>query len=383
MVGNRKTLIISFIFILLVPALVSARTTESIDVQAAGAVIMDQKTGRIFYGKNEHKKMRIASITKIMTAIIAIESGKLDDLVTVSERAVKAEGSSIYLQRGEKIRLEDLVYGLMLRSGNDAAIAIAEHVGGSVDGFVYLMNEKAREIGMTNTYFSNPHGLDDHEEHYSTAYDMALLMRYAMENETFRKISGARLHRVPHPEGWMREWTNKHKLVRGLYPYANGGKTGYTRRANRTLVTTAEKDGMELIAVTLNSRSSTDWQDHIEMFEHVFTAYEYVTVVEAGTVEVVKNPVYRGKAYLKNSFIYPVTEDEKERFSIKYRMVKPEKSWKRNEKRIPEIIGKAEIYFGNELVHTMPVYYQRSEDPSFFKRFGKMFRDLIGVRDHD
>jgi len=101
-----------------------------------------------------------------MTAIIAIESGKLDDLVTVSERAVKAEGSSIYLQRGEKIRLEDLVYGLMLRSGNDAAIAIAEHVGGSVDGFVYLMNEKAREIGMTNTYFSNPHGLDDHEEHY-------------------------------------------------------------------------------------------------------------------------------------------------------------------------------------------------------------------------
>lgn len=378
----RKVLIPIFIFFLMFPVLLPDRT-HAMSVQASGAIIMDQKTGRIFYGKNEHEKMRIASITKIMTAIIAIESGKLDEKVTVSDRAVRTEGSSIYLQPGEKILLEDLVYGLMLRSGNDAAVAIAEHVGGSVEGFVFLMNEKAQQIGMKNTYFSNPHGLDDHEDHYSTAYDMALLTKYAMANETFRTISGTRVHRAPHPEGWMREWPNKHRLVNGLYPHANGGKTGYTRRANRTLVTTAEKDGMELIAVTLNSRSATDWQDHVQMFEHVFAEYQYETVIEAGTVEVVKDPVYRGKVYLERSFIYPVTEEEREQFSVKYRLIKPEKNWKRNEEKIPDIIGKAEIYFAGELVHTMPVFYKKSEEPSFLKQFGKLFFDLIGVHGHD
>ena len=245
------------------------------------------------------------------------------------------------------------------------------------------MNEKARELGMTNTYFSNPHGLDDHEDHYSTAYDMAILTRYAMENEIFRKISGTRVHRAPHPEGWMREWYNKHRLVNGHYPHANGGKTGYTRRANRTLVTTAEKDGMELIAVTLNSRSASDWQDHITMFEHVFSEYQYETVIEAGTIEVVKDPVYRGKVYLDHSFIYPVSEDERDQFAIKYRLMKPDKKWTRNEEQIPSIIGKAEIYFGGELIHAMPVYYQRSEEPSFWKRFENWFSDLIGVISHD
>src|SRR5690606_23672870 len=130
--------------------------------------------------KKAHEKRRIASITKIMTAIIAIESDKLDEVVTVSERAVGIEGSSLYLKKNEKIKLEDLVYGLMLRSGNDAAVAIAEHVGGSVEGFVFLMNQKAQELGMTNTRFTNPHGLDDSPDHYSTAYDMAVLTRYAM-----------------------------------------------------------------------------------------------------------------------------------------------------------------------------------------------------------
>lgn len=359
--------------------------TMAMTVTAPGAIVMDQETGRIFYGKNEHEKMRIASITKIMTAIIAIESGKLDEKVTVSERAVKTEGSSVYLQVGEKITLRDLMYGLMLRSGNDAAVAIAEHVGGSVEGFVYLMNEKAALIGMTNTHFMNPHGLDTHEDHYSTAYDMAILTRYAMENETFREISGTRVHRVPHPEGWMREWHNKHRLLTGLYKYTTGGKTGYTKRANRTLVTTAEKDGMELIAVTLNSRSSTDWYDHIHMFEQVFANYEYETILKEGTIAAVKDPVYKNKAYLEHAFIYPISEEEKESFAINYRLIQPEKSWARNEEKIPELIGKAEIYFNDELIHTMPVYFEKeqSADRSIFHQVGKMFFDLIGVNSDD
>ena len=257
-----------------------------ISVNSYSAIVMDEKTGRVFYEKNVHEKRRIASITKIMTAILAIESGKLQETVTVSEKATKTEGSSIYLQPGEKIKLEDLVYGLMLRSGNDAAVAIAEHVGGSIEGFVYLMNEKAEQIGMINTHFANPHGLDDHEEHYSTAYDMALLTQYAMKNEKFRQISNTKVYRAPHPkEKWQREWVNKNRLVTGLYKYSTGGKTGYTKRAKRTLVSTASKDGMDLIAVTLNTPSSTDWDEHIRMFEYVFDHYDYYTILEEGVVK--------------------------------------------------------------------------------------------------
>ena len=153
----------------------------------------------------------------------------------------------------------------MLRSGNDAAVAIAEHVGGSVEGFVFLMNQKAAEIGMRNTHFANPHGLDDSENHYSTAYDMALLMQYAMKNKEFRKISGTEVYRAPAAPGedWDRVWRNKNKLLTSLYEYCTGGKTGYTKRAKRTLVTTASKGGMDLIAVTLDAPD--DWNDHIAM----------------------------------------------------------------------------------------------------------------------
>lgn len=160
----------------------------------------------------------------------------------------------------------------MLRSGNDAAVAIAEHVGGSVEGFVVLMNQKAAEIGMRNTEFANPHGLDDAENHYSTAYDMALLMQYAMKNKEFRKISRTKVYRAPDPEGKSeRVWRNKNKLLTKLYEYCTGGKTGYTKRANRTLVTTASKDGLDLIAVTLDAPD--DWNDHIAMYEYGFKHY--------------------------------------------------------------------------------------------------------------
>ena len=199
-----------------------------------------------------------------MTAIIAIESGKMKEKVTVSREAIYTEGSSIYLEQGEKMTLEDLVYGLMLRSGNDAAVAIAEHVGGSVEGFVYLMNEKAKWLGMTNTHFDNPHGLDS-DNHYSSAYDMAILMRYAMNNEKYREISGTSSYKS---ERRTYSWINKNKLLTQYYEYCTGGKTGFTKKTGRTLVSTASKDGMDLIAVTLNAPD--DWKDHIHMYEWGF-----------------------------------------------------------------------------------------------------------------
>jgi len=262
---KSKNLILSCIAVLLLLTL-PQNASAKIYVSANSAILMEQESGRVIYEKDAHTQRRIASITKIMTAILAIESGKMNDMVTISENAVRTEGSSIYLKAGDKIPLEDLVYGLMLRSGNDAATAIAEYVGGSLDGFVYLMKQKAEEIGMKDTNFENPHGLDDHENHYSTAYDMALLTRYAMENDMYKKIAGTEKYRSEDPNGdWDRVWKNKNKLLTGLYEYTTGGKTGFTKLAKRTLVSTAEKDGVELIAVTLNDPE--DWDDHLNRYE--------------------------------------------------------------------------------------------------------------------
>ena len=382
---NKRFLFVALI-IMLILGLYSPHVKAQISVNSYSAIVMDQKSGRVFFEKNAHEQRRIASITKIMTAIIAIESGKLQETVTVSHNAIKAEGSSVYLQAGEKIKLEDLVYGLMLRSGNDAAVAIAEHVGGSVEGFVYLMNEKANQLGMLNTHFANPHGLDDHEDHYSTAYDMAILTKYTMENETFREISSTKVYRTPDPKGdWQRTWTNKNKLLTELYKFSTGGKTGYTKRAKRTLVSTASKEGMDLIAVTLNTPSSTDWNEHISMFEYVFDNFDYYTVLSDGMIEKVKDKAYVDQAYVNNEFIYPVTDDEKSKFQINYRLIKPKEDWVRNTVKIPNIIGETEIYLDKQLLHTMPIYYKHDgkKEKSFFDFFKQIFGSIIGVKNND
>src|SRR5699024_4588209 len=187
-------------------------------VGAEGAILMEQDSGRVIFEKNAHTQAKIASITKIMTAIIAIEHGVLDEKVKVSKNAINQEGSSIYLQENESITLENLIYGLMLRSGNDSAVAIAEHIGGSEEGFVYLMNQKAEQLGMEDTQFSNPHGLDDGDKHFSTPFDMALLTRYAMKNSTYRKISSTKKHTFN--RGKMKQvWNNKNKLLTEKYSF--------------------------------------------------------------------------------------------------------------------------------------------------------------------
>lgn len=236
-------------------------------VSANNAILIDQSTGKVLYEKKANEQQSIASITKIMTAILAIESGKWKEKAKTSRKAIYTEGSSIYLEQGEKMTIEDLTYGLLLRSGNDAAVAISEHIGGSEAGFVYLMNEKARWLGMQNTHFENPHGLDS-DQHYSSAYDMALLMRYTMDNEQFKEITGTETYRA---DNRSYSWMNKNKLLTQYYEYCNGGKTGYTKKTGRTLVSSAHKGGVDLIAVTLNA--SDDWQDHISMYEWGFDQY--------------------------------------------------------------------------------------------------------------
>jgi D-alanyl-D-alanine carboxypeptidase (penicillin-binding protein 5/6) len=374
----RKPFIFLFLFMLIIAYLPQkANAAISLAVNAKSAILIEQKSGRILFEKDANTKRRIASITKIMTAILAIESGKMNNYVKVSEHATRAEGSSVYLKPGEKIKLQDLVYGLMLRSGNDTAVAIAEYVGGSVDGFAYLMNQKAREIGMYNTHFTNPHGLDDSKDHYSTANDMALLMRYAMNNSDFRKISGTKVYTAPNPtESWDRKWKNKNRLL-SKYKYCTGGKTGFTKLARRTLVTTAKNGDMELIAVTLDDPD--DWNDHIGMYESGFKAFDMTEVLTKGQINV-KSKYYKNHLFLKDSIVYPATADEMKLFSVKYKINKPERDFNRKHK-LELVVGKASVYLDGRVVEEEPIYY-KSHPPKedgvfdFMKKVSLTFVDV-------
>lgn len=356
--------------------------TSAVGVSAQTAILIDQESGRVLFEKDAHKKMRIASITKIMTAILAIESGKLEEMVTVSDRVLKAEGSSVYLQKGEKIKLEDLVYGLMLRSGNDAAVAIAEHVGGSLEGFVMMMNQKAAEIGMTNTEFANPHGLDDHENHYSTAYDMAILTQYAMKNETYQKISGTETHRAPNPnEKWDRVWHNKNKLLTQLYEYSTGGKTGYTVRAKRTLVSTATKDGFDTIVVTLNDPD--DWKDHMNLHNYAYSSFELVKLKDKGTLKGIEEDFYHNKTFIERDVVYPLTTEEQDKVNINIQLQKPNDEWEREEV-VPNVVGNLLIKIDERKIAEVPIYFDngRVENPkgSFWEMFKNLFFAVSGVK---
>lgn len=250
--------------------------------QAANAsyAVVDGDTGRLLLGSNPHSQAPIASLTKMWTALVAIENSNLDDEVTVSREAAYSEGSSIYLEEGEKVKVETLLYGLMLRSGNDAAWALAEHAGSSVDGFVHLMNEKAYLYGLNNTYFTNPSGLH-HDLHLSSAYDTAQMLRIALENEEFRKIASTIHYKADTINGTT--WENKHRLIREQSG-AVAGKTGYTKVAGRTLATYFEDGDKKVIVVTINE--SNDWQVHKQLAQRVFNNYDIVTIADRGKYKV-------------------------------------------------------------------------------------------------
>ena len=268
---------IIFFLLLLLPI-----SVKGIETSARSAILMDLDSNRILYEKNIHEVRSVASISKIMTAVVAIESGKLDDKVTVGEEINKAYGSGIYIQVGEELTLRDLLYGLMLRSGNDAALAIANYVGGNVEDFVKIMNDKAKELKMRNTTFNNPSGLDQEKGNYSTAYDMAILTSYAMKLEDYKTITATKKYKLTTNKNTY-SWTNKNKLLR-TYKYSTGGKTGFTEIAKRTLVSTASKDNTSLVVVTLND--GNDWNDHKNLFEYGFNNYTNLKILNKGDITI-------------------------------------------------------------------------------------------------
>ena len=242
-------------------------------VSAKAAILMHADSGRVLYEKNADEHMLIASTTKIMTAIVVLEHCELDDLVEVDSRSAGIEGSSMYLKAGESYTVEDLLYGLLLVSGNDAASALALHVADSMEEFAELMNAKAAELGMTESSFKNAHGLDE-EGHYSTARDMAKLAAYCMGNEDFARIAGTVSHTVGE-----QTLVNHNRLLRE-YDGCLGLKTGYTMAAGRTLVTCAEHDGARYVCVTLNDPD--DWDDHKALYDWAFANYSFAEVIPAG-----------------------------------------------------------------------------------------------------
>lgn len=237
-------------------------------VSAQSAILMNSNNIGILYEKDAYTPRPIASLTKIMTAIVALESVGLDDEVVISTTAANQPPSSCPLEAGDTLTIRQLLYCLILQSGNDAAWAIAEYVGGNIPNFVKLMNNKAQSIGMDQTNFTNPSGLDDPASNTSTAYAVALMMRYAMTNEDFRTIAGTKNYRtISLAYQITYNWNHKHRLVVNE-PEVIAGKTGFTRKAGRTLVSVARRGNQELIAVTLNDPN--DWQDHMNLFEYGF-----------------------------------------------------------------------------------------------------------------
>lgn len=359
-----------WLLILMILSFTIPYKTKAIETSARCAILMDTDSNRILYAKNIHEVRSVASISKIMTAILAIESGKLDDTVLIGDEILDAYGSAIYIKQGEEMTLRDLVYGLMLRSGNDAALAIANYVGGDVNSFVDMMNQKARQIGMKNTTFNNPSGLDENKGNMSTAYDMAILTSYAMQNEDYKTIVKTKHHTVTTNKN-VYSWTNKNKLL-NTYKYTTGGKTGYTEIARRTLVSTASKDGLNLVVVTLND--GNDFLDHKSLHEYGFENYTNYYILREGIINIYDETYYKNEElYLKDNFSYPLLETEKNSIKLKFELEQ------KNNFNDEESIGKVKVFIGDKEIYNTDVFVKEKQiqkNLNFFQKIGKWFKDL-------
>ena len=245
------------------------------DNSAASMILIHADTGQVLYQKNADAQKLIASTTKIMTALVVLDNCSPDEEVKILPAYTKVEGSSVYLKVGESYTVCDLLYGMLLSSGNDAATALAYHCGGSIEGFAKMMNDKAREMGLCNSSFKNPHGLDE-EGHYSSAADLATITCEAMKNKLFEKIVSTKTYTVCN-----QTYLNHNKLLWN-YDGCLGVKTGYTIAAGRSLVSCAERNGLKLICVTLSDPN--DWEDHKALFDWAFDNYEYKSVLPMGAI---------------------------------------------------------------------------------------------------
>ncbi len=315
-------------------------------------IAIERSTKRVLYGSNIHVKKFMASTTKILTAITVIENCDIDEVVTVGKETVGVEGSSIYLKAGEKISVKNLLFGLMLRSGNDCAETLAVHCSKSIEKFAELMNKTAKKIGANESNFMNPHGLHN-DEHYTTAYDLAIISAYAMENDIFREIVSTKKTVVPKSTGeYDRLLINKNKML-SKYDGATGIKTGYTKKAGRCLVSSALKNGMEIITVVLNCGPM--WERSANMLDYCFENYSLNKLVESDNV--IGFSEIEGESELcalttDKDIILPLSNGEKESLKIIYDYPKKlQKPIKKGQK-----VGEIKIYALNNLIFSQEIY---------------------------
>ncbi len=347
-----------------------------VNTSAKAAVVMDVKTGRVLYSKNSEQKLPMASTTKIMTVLVAIETGKLNEIVTVSKNAANVEGSSIYLKEGEKITVEELLFAIMLRSGNDAATAVAEHLGGSIEGYAYMMNLKAKEIGAKNTSFANPHGLDS-QQHYTTAYDLALITSYALRNPKFAEIVSTKRKTISGPPDveWKRSMMNKNKML-WQFEGGDGVKTGFTKKAGRCLVASATRNNWKLCSVVLNC--SPMWEESSALLDYCFNNYSQQKIIDSGELyqylKVIKGDKDIVGLKPTTDFYLPIKTDELDNViliqQLKFNNTAPILKGTK--------AGEIKIYMKDELVGTVDLEYTesvKSQNPLHYMK--KIFRNMI------
>lgn len=304
------------IFILLVSFIITFPVSVYA-ISAQSAIVIDSSSGRILYSHNAENKLGMASTTKIVTAITALENGDINSTVTVSSKAYGVEGSSMYLGLNEKLTLENLLYGLMLVSGNDAATAVAEHISGSVDKFAKLMNETALKAGAENSNFTNPHGLSD-KNHYTTAHDLAKITAYAIKNPKFKEIVSTYKKSIPWQDHEYNRHLVNHNKFLNMYDGCIGVKTGFTKATGRCLVTAVEKSGMTLICVTLNAPD--DWNDHKALYDRIFDEYSPKTLKTANdvitSVQIKNSTTDKINLITPNNITVPLKENERDKIKI-------------------------------------------------------------------
>ena len=370
--NKKKRVLISLVAILLLVGIffstfstliVSVTRAESLYTSAVGSCVIEGSTGRVLFEKNKDKKLAMASTTKIMTAITAIENCEdLDEKFEISPKAVGIEGTSLYLRKGDVYSTRDLLYALMLISGNDASVAIAEHVAGTTSEFVTLMNEKAKEIGATNSHFANTHGLDE-DGHYTTAYDLAKITAYALNNDTFREIVSTQSTKIVNSKEGQEEpryLRNKNKLLFKL-DGCIGVKTGFTNDAGRCLVSAIERNGMRLICVVLNCGPM--FEESTTLLNSCASIYSLVDVTSLYDYErKVKVLDGRKKESLigtRESFVYPLSEYEKNNLKFEYNL--PEALQAPLKKG--EEVGEIKVFLNNNLLFSEKVYTIEKIEP--------------------
>ena len=351
---NKNSIKIKFICVILALfCLFNIYKTSNFNVKALSndaEIVLEVNSKRVLYQKNAYDKKFMASTTKILTAITVIENFDINKEITISNKTVGIEGSSIYLEEGEILTVKDLLYGLMLRSGNDCAETLAVELAGSIDDFSKLMNELAQKIGALNSNFVNPHGLHD-DNHYTTAYDLALISAYAINNDTFKEIVSTKYVEIPWTtRNYNRKLYNKNKML-SRYEGCTGIKTGFTKKAGRCLVTSCEKDGLELICVVLNCGPM--WERTANLLDNCYSTYKNTKILESDNIiDFIKVNGQKIGVYIKNDVLLPFEKKEINDIRVEFEYIDFNNKFIKKDSEI----GKVLIYCKNNLLFSEKIY---------------------------